>query len=72
MAKKIKKKQAKKNIQKQGFCPKCGAPDLEYGSSDIDGESLGYEYNCNACGAYGREWYNIEYSETSIDGQTDI
>ena len=59
---------AKKLFQEPGKCPKCGSFNIEYGSTELEGNSLGYEFSCEDCGAYGLEWYNLEYSETLVNG----
>ena len=48
----------------QGKCPKCGSENLEWGNTEIDGEGLGYEFECNDCGCQGTEWYSLTYVET--------
>ena len=50
----------------RGQCPKCGSINLEYGNTELEGESLGYEFECRDCGTEGTEWYDLEYSETII------
>lgn len=50
----------------RGKCPKCGSSNLEYGNTELEGESLGYEFECNECGCDGIEWYELIYSETII------
>lgn len=49
----------------QGYCPVCGSGDLEWGSTEILGKGLGYEFTCNDCGSEGTEWYELTYIETS-------
>ena len=66
MARKISKK--KEIEQEPGKCPKCGSFDIEYGSTEIDGDNLGYEFSCEKCGAYGLEWYTLEYAESLVKG----
>jgi hypothetical protein len=53
----------------QGRCPKCQSDNLEYGNSEIEGESLGYEFECRDCGCEGIEWYNLTYSDSTIKGE---
>lgn len=45
-----------------GKCPKCGSENLNYGSVEIESESLMYPYDCEDCKFEGQEWYNIEFS----------
>lgn len=52
--------------QGKGMCPKCCCSDLEYGNIELDGESLGYEFECRECGCEGIEWYQLNYSETTV------
>ena len=53
--------------QSQGNCPKCGSDELEYGSTEIKGDSLGYEFTCSKCGIQGVEWYDVVFSEFIIN-----
>ena len=46
-------------------CPACGSRNLEYGNTELDGESLGYEFTCKDCGNEAIEWYSLEYSTTT-------
>ena len=55
----------------EGVCSKCKSEDIEYGSSQIVGMSLGYEVSCNKCFANGWEWYGIEYHETRMEGNDE-
>lgn len=47
-----------------GRCHKCGSDNLEYGDTNLNGESMGYEFECRDCHAEGIEWYNLHYVET--------
>lgn len=62
-------KKKEKLIQEQGACPRCGSHNMDYGDTDLDGESMGYDFTCKDCGTYGKEWYDMTYSETIIEGQ---
>ena len=55
----------------KGKCPKCGSENLEYGSTVLDGESLGYKFECKDCNCQGTEWYNLEYVETIDNDEND-
>lgn len=48
----------------QGKCLKCDSEEIEYGSTDVDGQELSYDYECKDCGHWGKEWYSMEYIET--------
>jgi len=49
-----------------GVCPKCNSRNLNYGDSDIDGETLSYEYECEDCKFSGYESYDLVFT-THID-----
>ena len=53
----------------QGKCPKCESENLEWGNTEIDGQSLGYEFECNDCGCQGTEWYDLVYVETTDNAE---
>jgi hypothetical protein len=48
----------------QGLCANCGSEDIDYQRSNLVDESIGYEYECNSCGHFGEEWYNLVYDVT--------
>ena len=50
----------------QGKCPKCDSDNITYGDSTLDGESMGYQAQCDDCKTKFTEWYNLEYSESII------
>jgi len=55
------------NKECMGKCPNCDSDDLDYGSLElesINGEAVYYEFTCNKCGKSGKEWYNLEYTES--------
>ena len=54
-----------------GRCSVCGSDMVEYGSSEHDGDSIGYEISCSSCGAQGMEWYDVVYSETIMHPKED-
>lgn len=55
-----------KKIEKKGFiegyCSFCKSMDLEYGVLEIEDGVLYYPVSCK-CGAVGREYYNIEFTD---------
>ena len=51
----------------EGICPECGG-EIDYGTAEPDGNSLGYDYFCNSCGGSGKEWYDLDFDSHTIDG----
>ena len=47
-----------------GTCPTCGSKELEYGSLEIDSNSLAYPFICK-CGTTGYEVYSLEFIHMS-------
>lgn len=54
-----------------GKCPKCESEIIEYGSMELDGEELYYEFTCGNCGKSGKEWYSLNYEESIIYGDDE-
>ena len=54
-------------IDENGVCPKCGSENIEYGDTNISGDSLGYEFECQDCGCCATEWYDLTFVETVSD-----
>lgn len=52
----------------EGKCPKCGNYNLDYDPMEIEGNSVYYPWTCEDCGATGKEWYNLEFSEQELEG----
>ena len=56
-----------KAIEKQGFkegvCPFCNSIGLDYGAVELETGFLFYLATCRNCGATGREYYNIEFTD---------
>lgn len=50
-----------------GECGKCKSVNLDYGDLESEGESIYYEFECEDCGAKGREYYDLEYSKTVMN-----
>ena len=46
----------------QGYCPKCGSADIIYHGSELSGESMYYEAECEVCDAMLHEWYDLKFS----------
>jgi len=51
-----------------GICPICGN-DVEYGSGSVDDSDYVYKWSCEDCGTYGREYYDMIFSESIADGE---
>ena len=51
-----------------GICPKCGSDDLEYDGFFVEESDCIYKWTCGDCNAYGRDYYDMVFSETIIDG----
>ena len=51
----------------EGICPKCGSENLDYQDSEEKDEYLVYEFECEKCGATGKEWYTVSYLETVLN-----
>ena len=51
----------------EGQCPKCKNWNLDYDEMEIEGNSIYYPWTCEDCGASGKEWYNLEFSEQELD-----
>lgn len=46
----------------EGVCPVCGSESLNYGSSGVDEGGYFYSWECEKCGACGKEWYDLVFS----------
>jgi len=65
------KKEYKNNFDLQGQCPNCGSDGIEYGETELEGEDICYRFSCPVCGATGGEWYFLEFSEITVDGEEE-
>ena len=50
----------------EGKCPKCGAINLDYQGTDIDGSCVSYHWVCNECNAHGIEYYFMTFDGHSV------
>ena len=51
-----------------GTCPNCGNGDLKYRGGTVEGiDNYFYNWTCEECGAFGRECYDMVFSEQIID-----
>lgn len=48
-----------------GNCPKCGSEYLEYSAVIMEDEHAVYPFKCEDCGCEGKEWYLLQYIETT-------
>lgn len=49
-------------------CPKCNGNNLNWGDTEDEDESRGYNFTCPDCGCYGTEWHNMNYDQHAIHG----
>ena len=58
---------SKKTIEKQGYkegvCSICKSMNLEYGSVEPETGCLYYPMECKNCGATGKAFYNVEFTD---------
>jgi len=64
----VKEKEYQNNFDNVGMCPHCNSIELDYSSIDIDGESVYYPFVCAKCGCEGREYYNLEFDQITVNG----
>ena len=50
-----------------GECPKCKGNSLIYGSIEFEVEQVYYPFTCDVCFSEGKEWYTLEYVESTLD-----
>jgi len=50
----------------KGYCPKCKKEIRDYRPIKLDGECIGYPFECG-CGYSGTEWYNLIFTEITED-----
>jgi len=56
-----------KDESEEGYCPKCGSSDLDYGSFEVDGSSISYPWTCEQCGSEGNEFGEIAFDGHIVD-----
>ncbi len=54
-----------------GICPKCGSEDLDYGVIEVQDDMVYYPFTCSECGAEGKEWYDLDFIESTIDDEDE-
>ena len=62
-----KSRQECSEVKEEGYCPECGSEALEYGESGLKDGGYRYKWTCSNCGASGTEWYNLEFSEHTVE-----
>ena len=50
----------------QGRCAKCGSDNVDYGSSELDGEGIYYEMACVDCGVDMHEYYSLTFEGIDV------
>ena len=50
-------------MEQQGVCPVCGKEELVYGDTVLDGNQMGYHWQCSECLSQGTEWYALDFIE---------
>jgi len=48
-------------------CSACGS-EVEYNGGQVDESDYVYKWTCEECGAYGRDYYDMAFSESIVDG----
>jgi hypothetical protein len=48
----------------KSICPNCKRKITEYGPTKLDGDYIGYPFDCS-CGFMGTEWYSIIHQKTT-------
>lgn len=55
----------------EGKCPKCGKYNLEYEALEVSENSVYYPWTCPDCGASGKEWYDLVFSEQECEDKEE-
>jgi hypothetical protein len=58
-----------KSKHEAGTCPACGSDELEYDGFFVEDSDCIYKWDCKECGAHGRDYYDMVFSETIVDGE---
>ena len=51
---------------KQGRCGNCNSENIDYGSSQYEGDYIWFKYECSDCGSQGKEYYNLKFDLNEI------
>lgn len=55
-------------INISGTCACCNGNNLEYNAFELHDGCGCYPVKCLDCGAVGKEWYNLDFTETDMEG----
>jgi hypothetical protein len=50
-----------------GICPVCESDNLQYGTLELQDESVYYPWDCNSCDASGKEYNKLLFDEHVVD-----
>jgi len=56
----------KKITNEPGICRVCGSHDIDYGEMNVDGDTVGYDWNCVECNSDGTEWYSLTFVSNDV------
>jgi len=51
-----------------GICPVC-RDKVDYNGGEVEESSYVYNWKCGECSTYGRDYYDMEFSESIVDGE---
>lgn len=54
----------------EGICPICGA-DIDYEGSFFEDDQVGMDWTCPECDAEGTEWYDLQFSTSTVSGEDE-
>ena len=60
--------ESEKKKHDTGTCPACGSDELEYDGFSVEDSDCIYKWKCEECGVSGRDYYDMTFSETIVDG----
>ena len=53
------------------ICPACGG-ELDYKDGAVEDAAYVYKWKCGECGSYGRDYYEMTFNESIIDGEASV
>ena len=51
----------------KGHCFSCGSDAINFKDRELEGESIGYNFECRKCLKKGIEWYDLVYCNTIME-----